>query len=113
MGHLRLRTRVWIVDEKDRIIMGEGRKEILEHIERTGSINQTAKLMKMSYKGVWSKIKATETYWNKKIVHADRKTGTRLTKEGKELLDKYRLLKEASLREEEQIFRRLFESEGK
>ena len=56
MVELRLRSRQWIVDEHGNIIMGEGRKEILETIDKTGSINQTAKIMKMSYKGVWSKI---------------------------------------------------------
>ena len=60
MGLLRLRSRQWIVDEHNRIIMGEGRKEILETIEKTGSINQTAKIMKMSYKGAWSRIKAMD-----------------------------------------------------
>ena len=40
----------WIqIDEEDHIIIGEGRKTILENIEKTGSINQTAKIMKMSY----------------------------------------------------------------
>jgi molybdate transport system regulatory protein len=51
--------------------MGEGRREILENIEKTGSINQTAKIMKMSYKGVWSKIKATESYLRIRIVDTD------------------------------------------
>jgi molybdate transport system regulatory protein len=59
---LKLKSRHWVVDDQDRIIMGEGRKEILETIEKTGSINKTAKQMKMSYKGVWSKIKVTESY---------------------------------------------------
>ncbi|MCF8146483.1 MAG: LysR family transcriptional regulator [Deltaproteobacteria bacterium] len=108
MPQLRLKSRQWIVDDQDRIIMGEGRKEILETIEKTGSINQTAKLMKMSYKGVWSKIKVTEEYLSLSIVHADRKMGSRLTKEGKELLEKYRRLKEACLEEDNRCFGRIF-----
>ena len=108
MIHVRLRSRQWIVDEHDRIIMGEGRKEILETIEKTGSINQTAKLMKMSYKGAWSKIKATEKYLKTRIVHTDRKEGTRLTKEGKELLEKYSLLKQRCVEEDNRIFNTLF-----
>jgi molybdate transport system regulatory protein len=105
---IKLRSRQWIVDEHDRIIMGEGRKEILETIEMTGSINQTAKLMKMSYKGAWGKIKATEKYLKTRIVHTDRKEGTRLTKEGKELLEKYTLLKQRCVEEDNRVFRTIF-----
>ncbi|HDZ89091.1 MAG: LysR family transcriptional regulator [Deltaproteobacteria bacterium] len=108
MVSLRLRSRQWVVDEQNRIIMGEGRKEILETIERTGSINQTAKAMKMSYKGVWSKIKVTEQYLNMNIVHADRKMGTRLTKEGKDLLERYTLLKKQCLKEDNRCFTKVF-----
>jgi molybdate transport system regulatory protein len=109
MVNFKLHSRQWLVDENDRIIMGEGRKEILENIERTGSISRTAKIMKMSYKGVWAKIKATEKYLNTKIVHTDRKMGSHLTKEGKELLEKYRLLKKKCLKEDDRIFRSIFD----
>jgi molybdate transport system regulatory protein len=108
MTQLRLRSRQWIVDDQNRIIMGEGRKEILETIEKTGSINQTAKIMKMSYKAVWSKIKVTEGYLNMTIVHTDRKMGSRLTEEGKELLKKYRLLKEVCVDDDNRHFKRIF-----
>jgi molybdate transport system regulatory protein len=109
---IKLRSRHWIVDDKNRIIMGEGRKEILETIEKTGSINQTAKIMRMSYKGAWSKIKATEKYLKSRIVHTDRKEGTRLTKEGRELLEKYTLLKEKCLNEDNRVFNRIFGQEN-
>lgn len=108
---LKLRSRQWIVDEHGHIIMGEGRKEILETIEKTGSINQTAKVMKMSYKGAWGKIKATEQYFKTRIVHADRKDGTHLTKEGKELLEKYRFLKQKCVEEDNKIFSRIFDQD--
>ena len=77
MKHFKLKSRLWIVDEHDNIIMGEGRKEIFENIDKTGSINKTAKVMKMSYKAVWGKIKASEKHAKASLVHADRKTGTR------------------------------------
>jgi len=112
MGPIRLLSKQWLVDENGKIIIGEGRQEILETIERTGSLNQTAKIMKMSYKGVWSKIKATEAHMNIKIVHTDRKLGSRLTKEGKELLDKYNLLKKECIKADDRIFRSIFQKEG-
>jgi len=112
MVDLKLKSRQWIVDEHDRIVIGEGRKAILENIEKTGSINQTAKRMKMSYKGVWSKIKVTEKYLNTRIVHTDRKEGSHLTQEGKELLKKYCLLKERCLKEDNRIFNNIFDLKG-
>jgi molybdate transport system regulatory protein len=108
MAHFKLKSRQWVVDEQDRIIMGEGRKEILENIVKTGSINQTAKIMKMSYKAAWGKIKATEKYLNQRIVNTDRKRGAWLTKEGKEFLEKYSLLKKRCLEEEDKIFSSIF-----
>jgi len=108
MSSLRLRSRQWIVNEDGDIIIGEGRQEIFENIEKTGSINKTAKIMKMSYKGVWSKIKATEDSLNARIVATNKKRGSQLTKEGKELLEKYRALKKKCLEADDKIFRTLF-----
>jgi len=111
MGPIRLLSKQWLVDKNGMIIIGEGRQEILETIERTGSLNQTAKIMKMSYKGVWSKVKATEAHMNMKIVHTDRRLGSRLTKEGKELLEKYNLLKKECIKADDRIFRSIFQNE--
>jgi molybdate transport system regulatory protein len=108
MAKLKLKSSQWIVDEGNNIIIGEGRAEILENIERTGSINKTAKMMKMSYKAVWSKIKATEKHLNVCIVHTDRKDGSRLSQNGKELLKKYKLLKMKCMSADDQIFGGIF-----
>lgn len=110
MGVLKLKSSHWIVDENDNIIIGEGRMKILEHIENTGSINQAAKMMKMSYKAVWSKIKYTEKHLNAKIVHSDKKTGSRLTSKGKALLENYRLLKKECIMADDGIFNNIFKS---
>ncbi len=108
MEKLKLRSSQWIVDEHNNIIIGKGRMEILESIEKTGSMNQTAKQMEMSYKAVWSKIKTTEKNLSAKIVHADRKDGTRLTSEGKELLIKYRILVKECISADDKIFDSIF-----
>ena len=108
MTRLQLKSSQWIVDENNNIIIGEGRAKILEHIDQTGSMNQTARLMKMSYKAVWSKIKATEKHMNACIVHTDRKEGSRLSREGKELLKKYKLLKAKCMSADDKIFGGIF-----
>lgn len=105
---LKIKSKHWIVDEYDRIIFGEGRQEILENIRKTGSINQAAKRMKMSYKGVWSKIRATEQSLNAKIVQTEGRRGTVLSVHGKELLEKYKNMKERCLKEDDNAFKSVF-----
>lgn len=105
---MKLRSSQLLVNDDGGIIMGNGRMLILESISRTGSINQTAKELKMSYKAVWSKIKSTEKNYGKPVVHADRRTGTRLSEDGRELLKKYRALKERCIRADDAVFEEIF-----
>ena len=108
MAKLKLRSSQWIVDDDNNIVIGEGRARILEHIDQTGSMNQTAKLMKMSYKAVWSKIKATEKHINACIVQTNRKDGSHLSQKGKDLLEKYKLLKTQCMSADDKIFGDIF-----
>ena len=111
MGKVHLKSRQWLEDGQGNIIMGEGRQRIFELIQQTGSINQTSKLMKMSYRGVWGKIKATEEHLNKRIVVTERRHGSRLTDDGKRLLKDYARLKKECQRSDEEIFEAIFEDE--
>ncbi|TET94134.1 MAG: LysR family transcriptional regulator [Desulfobacteraceae bacterium] len=108
MLNAKLKSRQWLEDSKGNIIIGEGRQRIFELIEQTGSINQTAKIMKMSYRGVWGKIKATEGHLNKKIVLTERRHGSRLTEDGKKLLMNYTRLKKDCQKADEKIFKKIF-----
>tara|TARA_B100000614_G_scaffold258558_2_gene281131 strand:+ start:382 stop:882 length:501 start_codon:yes stop_codon:yes gene_type:complete len=105
---MKLRSIQLLVDDEGGIIMGKGRMDILDSIDRTGSINKTAKEMKMSYKSVWSKIKSTETHFGRAIVHADRASGTRLTEAGRTLLESYRELNRQCMASDDEIFARIF-----
>jgi len=108
MVKLELRSSHWIVDQDNNIIFGKGRLEILETIDRTGSINQTAKALKMSYKTVWSKIKSTEKHLQVKVVHSDKQTGTHLTPEGRHLVETFAKLRSQCLAADDRIFKRFF-----
>jgi len=111
MKGFKLKSSHWIVDHDDRIVMGEGRMAILDRIEETGSINQAAKSLKMSYKTAWSKIKSTESHLKIKIVDPDKNLGTRLTPEGKKLLEHYRKLKKMCMAADDRAFKKVFKTE--
>jgi len=108
MGSLTLKSRQWLEDENGNIIMGEGRQRIFQLIEETGSIIQAAKLMNMSYRGVWGKIKATEQHLKKKILITERRNGSHLTEYGKDFLSAYVQLKNECIKADEAIFKKTF-----
>ena len=63
-----LRMKIWVADHSDDVLFGMGRVKILEAIERHGSINAAAKSLKMSYRAMWGRIKATEERLNRQLV---------------------------------------------
>ena len=59
--NLRINGRIWLettTGETTERFMGIGRIELLGHIQRTGSINQAAKAMQMSYKRAWEMVQS-------------------------------------------------------
>ena len=59
--------RFWLTkDEKS--FLGNGRIELLENIEKTGSINGAAKAMKMSYKAAWERINSMNEIADEPII---------------------------------------------
>lgn len=110
---MRIKSNQLLLSDDGKIIMGTGRMKILESIDRTGSINKTAKELNMAYKTVWSKIKSTEENLGEPVVDANRESGTRLTDSGKRLLEKYQLLKQRCRQADDLIFSEVFSSEEK
>ena len=107
---LKLQSAHRIVDEKNRIVMAEGRLELLEAIVSTGSINQAAKQMGMSYRSAWSKIRSTEAHLKSKIVQSHKAHGTRLTSVGEALLADYKQMKRQCIAADDAIFDRCFDA---
>jgi molybdate transport system regulatory protein len=105
---VKLKSSYRLTNDNGDIIMGTGRMNILESINNTGSINLTSKEMKMSYKTVWSKIQSTQKNFDKPVVHTDKQKGTRLTREGRTLLEKYKQLKKKCIKADDAFFKAIF-----
>jgi len=59
MTHLRIRSKVWLeVDGQP--FLGDGRHRLLSAIQRNGSISAAARELSLSYRKVWSQLKAME-----------------------------------------------------
>ncbi len=91
----RVKSKIWIENDQGRLIIGTGRVRILEAIMELGSMNKAARKLKQSFRAVWGKIKSTEERCGFKIVETTN-AGTKLTREGLELLWTYNQLRRRS-----------------
>ena len=91
----RIRARFWITG-KEQGYLGIGRIQLLENIERYGSINGAAKSMGMSYKKAWKLIDELNQMSDAPLVIKSQGGkaggGTALTEEGKHMVAKFRQL---------------------
>ena len=110
---MKAKFKIWL-EEKGGVAFAEGRKMLLESIERLGSLNAAAKELGMSYRAAWGKIKATEKVLGIRLLKVATGGkgggGATLTPEAKELISKYKQFndKMASLMEKE--FKHIFGS---
>ncbi len=97
MNNLRVNGRIWIETTSDGVterFMGIGRMELLQHIQRTGSINQAAKAMRMSYKRAWELVHSMNTLADAPLVSTqtggEKGGGAIITAEGEKYLAHYK-----------------------
>ncbi|HWJ86860.1 MAG TPA: winged helix-turn-helix domain-containing protein [Pelagibacterium sp.] len=107
LGHLRI-----TLDAEAYI--GPGRADLLEGIERSGSIGAAGKAMGMSYKRAWSLVQALNAGFGAPLVVTSRggsgQGGAQLTDLGREVLSRYRAMQaatEAAIEDDVAALRRL------
>ncbi|MCR4319415.1 MAG: LysR family transcriptional regulator [Candidatus Brocadiaceae bacterium] len=85
--------KIWL-EEKGGVAFAEGRRMLLESIDRLGSLNAASKELGMSYRAAWGKIKATEKVLGIKLLEVATGGkgggGATLTPEAKEMISKYK-----------------------
>lgn len=108
---MKVKFKLWL-EEKGGVAFAEGRRMLLESIDRLGSLNAASKELGMSYRAAWGKIKATEKVLGIKLLNVATGGkgggGATLTPEAKELISRYKQFndKMASLMEKE--FKHIF-----
>lgn len=95
---LRPRIRVF---RDGKIVLGPGKAELLYHIEKTESLSESARRMKMSYMKTWLLVQTMNRSYRKPLVLAKRGGkrggGARLTPYGQRVLAFYREMEESTL----------------
>lgn len=84
--------RLWVFSDGEKLI-GKGRIELLERIQKTGSISKAAQEMKMSYRQAWQMVKEMNERANSILVEkklgGKEGGGATLTKEGEKAISQY------------------------
>ncbi len=96
-GPYTLRGRIWIEGD-DGTFLGYGRVELLERIERFGSISQAARSMNMSYRHAWELVDSINRQAESPLVETSvggrKGGGARLTERGRKAVEGFRALYE-------------------
>jgi len=105
-----IRSKIWIEDDSGNVVFGLGRYKIFEAIQRSGSIQAASKELKMSYRAVWGRIKATEERLDRQMlirnVGGAAGGGSRLTPFAKSLVEQFKQLHKNILTQSDDLFKK-------
>jgi len=107
----KLRSKIWLESNGGKIF-GDGPCELLEKIDRMGSLRKAATDMKMSYRQAWDLVKMLEE--NLGISLLERQAGGRagggssLTGEGKKIMCRYKKFRQEATISMETLFNQYF-----
>ena len=89
-----VRPRIRIVRDDGTIVMGPGKADLLDAIQRTGSIRAAADELGMSYMRAWTLVRTMNAAFRSPLVEKERggtdKGGAQLTPRGLDVLRLYR-----------------------
>ena len=109
-GNFSINGSLWMEGSGPRFF-GPGPVELLNHIEETGSINQAAKKMGMSYKKAWEMVsRLNEIVGSPMVITAtggEKGGGSSISEEAKQLIEYYQSLRERFRKFMEQESQRL------
>jgi molybdate transport system regulatory protein len=107
-----IRSKVWIEDNEGNVIFGLGRLKMLETIQRLGSIQAAAKELKMSYRAIWGRIKATEDRLGEQLlvrnIGGSSGGGSELTLFARMLMEQFRQIHKLTVSESDKLFENIF-----
>lgn len=84
-----IKSKIWIEDSNGEVVFGLGRYRILNAIQRYNSLQAAAKELKMGYRALWGRIKASEERLGQSLVIRDGR-GSKLTPYATNLLHDFK-----------------------
>lgn len=93
---LRVKTKTWLTNKDGEILFGKGKTELLECIDKTGSILKAAGVMGLNYKKAWVHLSELQNNAGEELVikrqGRSENSGTKLTARARELMANFDIL---------------------
>ena len=99
----KIRSKVWVENEAGKVVFGLGRFRILDTVDRLGSLQAASKELKMSYRAIWSRIRASEERMGKPLLARDNR-GSTLTPLARSLVKQFRRLQAIVEKESDEVY---------
>lgn len=104
---------LWIKNDQDERAFGEGPWKLLVLVDKLGSLNKASVEMKMSYSKTMNIVKKCEILLDFKLLEREiggsQGGGSKLTKEGKELVERYERFREISSKAIKEAYNETFQ----
>jgi molybdate transport repressor ModE-like protein len=114
---MKVKVKIWIEDEEKNLIFGGGKTEVLELIDKTGSISKAAQIVGMNYKKAWSHIKILQENIEDEMVQTNKgqgeNSGSCLTPKAREVIQTYKILQDDIKKYADNRFQELFLKDNK
>jgi molybdate transport system regulatory protein len=108
---LSIKSKVWL-EANGRMIFSDGRLQLLEAVEELGSLARAARRLGMSYRAAWGLLKVTERALGRPLLRVRiggaAGGGATLTPEARELVRRFRRVKQQVNRAADRAFGRQF-----
>ncbi len=90
LAHIRLHYKIWMADEKESGILGDGKWKMLKLIEEKGSMKAACEEMGYTYRRTWGNLRKIEDFFGFPLLEKHRGGAERgrtvLSEEGKRLV---------------------------
>lgn len=107
-----VKTKIWIENGNNELLFGRGKTEVLDMIDKTGSIKKASQNLDMNYKKCWNHLKILERHFGESLFETRQGggelAGTKLKPRAYELIDAYRELEKDVEEFAEKRFKELF-----